>query len=1077
MTLQNPQPRLPFSFRLPSYRVALPLLGIGGAAGLFALARGHLPVPVLWGLVILLLLAGAAGPLIAYWRQRQAATPQTHNPGTNDNGRAAAVQQGQRQSLAEARQRLQSGHDGGKAALALPWFYLVGDTPLALNLLRSAAATAPLPPPNPVAQPDTPWHFWFLRDSVVVQLTEAASPDDAVTRTAWREMLTMGRTLRPGLAANGIIVILPIRLLMDPAGAAARQACQQRLRGLIHGLQQGLGAALPLHVLLTGFEELPGAADLLKHMPPEACSQALGHVYSDAEGHDVAAETARFTATLERFFHQLRLGQLEILDAPPQAAMEREAAFLFGETVTQFQPALTSFLVDLVAPAALQHPVRLRSLYLVGGNHPASFSQDALARLIPRDGALGRALTPVRRGRQRLALAGTAALVLLSAATLFWLLYSSPKLDRAADDVVHICNDQGQQGAVRSLTACGEALLDFDRAVAGAGWIGWYRPVMGLRDLRQSWAAAWADSVGRNLLGGLEQELDRRDSRRFGLAVSLAQGAALVDMCDQQGQACAHLAEEQRNLGQRLSSLGTPKQLLRLHGAHIAWLDHERRTQEREEFSQLSRRLWRSNPPNVTDMLVWLNDRAPPLSLSQFWGAAGTMPSQMLEGAYTAAGWEKELRPALALLVAHGFAPADEVESLRRSFMAQRQTGWSRFIAQFGSGITLRAGEPQAVKALLATKDENPFDRLVRELEASVLATTPQAELRPWAATLQPFLKGDWHKAMSLLREATEQLAADPTGLTGYKLAAEAMQTRGSAGARSAAALLQAEEILAKARRELPVGNDTTEDKAAMELLRVGPRTVLLLALADAGRHIDQEWGRQVRSQALQLPRSQRQQFLAGSNGAVAMFSDSVLAPFRESGSGVPASLFDLKLPLSAEFTDLANRLRQPGVRESGNLAGQLVINNISQIGSMAEGPQGTQLVADCPRQPAAVRSGGSLAERRAPLYWDAATCTSLKLTISVPIAADPSGASLLVREWRGTNMLLDAAALLKGGRLRLKLADFDHSLTAEAQQTLSGGEISPIVSVDAAIQLINGFDPTGGGPDDLPASIMQPLL
>lgn len=1072
MTPSNLSSLLSLPVRLPSYRLLFPILGISGAAGLLALARGNLPPPLLWGLVALLLLAGAAVPLVHLWRRRQAAPAENHAA----SDRSAVILQAMRDSLNGARQKLREGRDGGQAALAQPWFYLIGDNDLGTAILRDVATAAPLPPPDPASQPDRPWHFWFLRDSLIIQLTNSLHPSDRTGGHIWSEMLAAGRALRPGLAANGIVAILPIDLLLDPAGGTARQSLLQRLREQMHVLQQGLAAELPLHVLLAGFDRLPGSASLLASMPQAARRQALGHVFTDGSA-PAPAEFSGFGTELAKVMHRLRLGWLDHLRALPKMAVEREAAFQLVENIDRLHEPLSAFLTDLLAPAALQRPIRLRSLYMVGGTDHPAFAQDAMGRLIPRDGALARPLVQTPDSRHRLALAGVAGLGLLSIASLCWLLYSDPALERTAADAQRICSGIGGQGGLVQLADCGDALLAFDRTADTVGPFGWYRPVMQMRGLRSGWAEGWADQVGKSLRDGMQQELDEKRTKNFSLAVSLAQANLLARDCGSDAMACATLAQAQGELGYRLSSLGTPQRLLRLHGAHLAWLDGTRRDDERAVLSALGHRLWQGSPPSLTDLLAWANERTRPLSLGHFWGVAESQPSQTLPGAFTAVAWERQLAPALNAIASHGGATPEQLITLRRGFMEQRQTGWSGFLYRFGDGVVLHRNAPQAVKALLVQPDENPFDKLARELEAAVMASTPADQQRAWVKTLQPFLKSDWHQAMGWLREAMEPLVADTSGEKGYKLAAEALQVKGSAGADLSAPLWRAAEMLEKARQSLPPNDATAEDRAALELLKAAPRALLLVALTDAGRHIDSEWRRQVRAPALERPKGERLAFLAGDQGAVARFSADKLAPFQSRTPGTLERALGLELPLSGEFRDLAARLRQPGAQGSGNLAGQLAISGISQIGTMAEGPQGSQLIADCPRQPAAVSSIGSLTERRAPLYWDGASCLSLRLIISVPAAADPSGAGQLIYEWKGPDMLTRAGQRLKGGRVLFRLREFNHSLTAEAQQILSGGQLDVQVSVDAAIQLIKGFDPAGSGPEDLPTSIMQPLL
>ena len=151
-----------------------------------------------------------------------------------------------------------------------PAFLFVGDAGSHVQGLLAAGGVQALD--GPAA--GSPWQTGLhpaltpvvLRPDLV---QDAAAPD---ARRLWLQGLMALATQRPAMPLGGIVVCVAARALPQ----APRQ-----LGALVHEAAQLLQLQLPVYLVVTGLEHLPGHAQVCASLPAEVLAQALGHRFPE----------------------------------------------------------------------------------------------------------------------------------------------------------------------------------------------------------------------------------------------------------------------------------------------------------------------------------------------------------------------------------------------------------------------------------------------------------------------------------------------------------------------------------------------------------------------------------------------------------------------------------------------------------------------------------------------------------------------------------------------------------------------------------------------------------------------------
>ncbi|MNQ27865.1 hypothetical protein D3C85_411320 [compost metagenome] len=161
-------------------------------------------------------------------------------------------------------------HDQGiQDRYQTPWLLLLGDPREGSQLCQDWQLA-------PVGRAAWFGHWWADQDGALLVVPQALFlPEEGSSAPAfaWRRLLGMLLRLRGQRPLDGVIWTIPVTRLLDDAQLAADVISVRRRFG---ELLQRLGLSLPVHVLVTGLEELPGFQELVGALPEDGRERALG---------------------------------------------------------------------------------------------------------------------------------------------------------------------------------------------------------------------------------------------------------------------------------------------------------------------------------------------------------------------------------------------------------------------------------------------------------------------------------------------------------------------------------------------------------------------------------------------------------------------------------------------------------------------------------------------------------------------------------------------------------------------------------------------------------------------------------
>lgn len=273
-----------------------------------------------------------------------------------------------RRSFSRAEGSLRRILPGHSRRYGRPWILSTGPARAGKTTLLSRSHLA-LPYGSPI--PDSPGISWWAFDrGIVLDVAGRScleSDDCASDEAEWRGLLRRIRRARRRRPIDGLLLTLPASELAGGnddgrlARAARRGAYLQRK---LQEAQRELRMRLPVFLLVSHCDRLPGFGALVQTIPPEARQQMFG--WSNP-----SSPRARYTPDLlDRAFDdleaQLEAHQLEVLAAgrPPE---EREAFIALPERLREMAEPLRIYANHLFLPRAGGGEAFLRGIYLCGG--------------------------------------------------------------------------------------------------------------------------------------------------------------------------------------------------------------------------------------------------------------------------------------------------------------------------------------------------------------------------------------------------------------------------------------------------------------------------------------------------------------------------------------------------------------------------------------------------------------------------------------------------------------------------------------------------------------------------------------
>ena len=242
------------------------------------------------------------------------------------------------------------GATRGRGALyELPWLLVLGPPGAGkTSLIRNSGLSFPLAPAgDPDLAPGCRWNF--SSQGVLLDVPgRHACPEDEPAE--WLEFLRQLRRQRPGGPLDGLLLTLPLPELRGPECAA--RAGQLRCR--ISELEAILGRKVPVYLLITKMDLLPGFASFFEDLTAAERSQAWGAALGHPQGpaFDPVRAVAGHFAQLHQGLSEHGARQL----AQHPSNQDRPALTTFPLAFRQLGPALATFTEHLAG----QDPYHVR---------------------------------------------------------------------------------------------------------------------------------------------------------------------------------------------------------------------------------------------------------------------------------------------------------------------------------------------------------------------------------------------------------------------------------------------------------------------------------------------------------------------------------------------------------------------------------------------------------------------------------------------------------------------------------------------------------------------------------------------
>ena len=272
-----------------------------------------------------------------------------------------------RERLLDALERMKKGQGRKRDLLyRLPWYLVIGQPAVGKSTLvyRSGLGFPFADRENArVAGVGGTRHCdWFFSSEAVLLDTAGRYVSDQDEVGKWRAFLELLQRHRPRRPLNGLIVVVSADELIG-SDAAARDALARRLRERLQETHELLGTALPIYLVFTKSDLIPGFRQFHAQLDPAQRDEVLGMTFPHQD-FATADWAARFSSALARLVTRCRtIGEQRLIEGDVVRTREEPAALEFPLELQALSPVLSGFVGALLQANPYQSAPLLRGFY------------------------------------------------------------------------------------------------------------------------------------------------------------------------------------------------------------------------------------------------------------------------------------------------------------------------------------------------------------------------------------------------------------------------------------------------------------------------------------------------------------------------------------------------------------------------------------------------------------------------------------------------------------------------------------------------------------------------------------------
>ncbi|WP_176517288.1 type VI secretion system membrane subunit TssM [Pseudomonas faucium] len=293
-----------------------------------------------------------------------------------------------RERLLQSLERLQGSAKPGAnkdALYALPWYLVIGQPASGKStMLYQSGLTFPYADregARVAGLGGTRNCDWFFSSEAVLLDTAGRYIDNQEEAGKWRAFLGLLRQHRQRRPLNGLIVAVSIEDILN-AGAEGRERLAKRLRERIQEAHELLALRLPIYLVFTKCDLLPGFTHFLRQLDPAARDEVMGKTFAH-EGFAQADWGSRFASALDALVeHWQALADQQVLEQDIQLTRQDPAAYRLPLELAALKPLLKGFVTDLLRANPYQSAELLRGFYFTSALDADEPAQGAYARQV-----------------------------------------------------------------------------------------------------------------------------------------------------------------------------------------------------------------------------------------------------------------------------------------------------------------------------------------------------------------------------------------------------------------------------------------------------------------------------------------------------------------------------------------------------------------------------------------------------------------------------------------------------------------------------------------------------------------------
>lgn len=317
-----------------------------------------------------------------------------------------------------------------------PWFLITGPKGSGKANLLNKGHVSLLPEKNGVFSSNrfSTCRWWFFGQAMYLLVAGRCVDGSLRYRQAWFNLTRwMSKVRRP----SGVIVCLPMEMLLT-AEPKALYAAARSMRDQLEPLQLGLGHRLPIWLMVTGLEAIPGFSQWCSQLPDETRQELLGCFIEENMDGNVAGALEECMLKVTAALQTAGLKMCTVRRTQPEYAQLE-----LPERIAELQPALCCYARALFESDRYQQHGLLRGLFFSahitpeGRTQPENFfSVRLLEEYLP---VMAQRYTPVPIPCRRSLIKGLlwGAVILFIASLLLSGLLKTYRGVAQLDDVIH----------------------------------------------------------------------------------------------------------------------------------------------------------------------------------------------------------------------------------------------------------------------------------------------------------------------------------------------------------------------------------------------------------------------------------------------------------------------------------------------------------------------------------------------------------------------------------------------------------------------------------------------------------------